>query len=80
MQIAAARGRAGKGSGLGLPIALLIARRHGGTIVLDSAQSTPGPGARVVVRLPLLDPRREPAETPQESPAISATGSVSGSR
>jgi signal transduction histidine kinase len=39
------------GTGLGLSIAYGIVHDHGGTI---TAESTPGQGARFVVRLPVL--------------------------
>ena len=37
------------GTGLGLPIVAAIARAHGGTAV---AESTPGDGARIEIRIP----------------------------
>jgi len=43
---------AGKGTGLGLSLCYAIAKRHGGSIEIDSA---PGAGTRVVVALPLTD-------------------------
>lgn len=42
---------AGRGTGLGLPIARNIVERHGGTLQLQSRE---GGGTRVTVRLPLL--------------------------
>lgn len=43
---------AGKGTGLGLSLCYAIAKRHGGSIEIDSA---PGAGTRVRVALPLTD-------------------------
>jgi len=45
-----ARTRATKGTGLGLPISLAIARAHGGDLV---AKSTPGKGSIFTVHLPI---------------------------
>lgn len=45
-----ARSRASSGTGLGLPIARALARRHGGDVVLEPGES----GARFVLRLPRL--------------------------
>ena len=47
----AAQKRAPEGSGLGLPVAQLLAERHGGTLTIDSR---PGQGTRVCLRLPNL--------------------------
>lgn len=47
-----ARARDSGGSGLGLAIVETVARTHGGTAVVSEA---PGGGARVEVRLPLVD-------------------------
>jgi two-component system, cell cycle sensor histidine kinase and response regulator CckA len=51
----------GRGNGLGLSTARRLARQQGGTIV---AESKPGKGTRVCVRLP-----RVPADTPSNSKA-----------
>jgi len=51
-RVDASRSRASGGNGLGLSIAAAIVTAHGGHISLDS---TPGPGARFTVRLPLAD-------------------------
>jgi two-component system, OmpR family, sensor kinase len=51
-----ARNRRSSGAGLGLAIARWITDCHGGTI---SADSQPGQGTRVTVRLPLLEPLPE---------------------
>lgn len=48
----AARSRHDGGSGLGLPISRGVAERHGGTLHVDPEHT---PGARFVVRLPLID-------------------------
>ncbi|MFY0541382.1 sensor histidine kinase [Nannocystis pusilla] len=49
-----ARARDHGGAGLGLYLCAQIARAHGGTIAAESRES--GPGARLVVRLPLAGP------------------------
>ncbi|GEM_PF-2485058 len=46
------RARAADGAGLGLPIALQIARAHGGDLTLSSE---PGHGAKVMLTLPRID-------------------------
>jgi two-component system sensor histidine kinase TctE len=48
------RGSRGEGSGLGLPIALEIARLHGGDLLLEDAQTGSGLSARLI--LPLAVP------------------------
>jgi signal transduction histidine kinase len=74
------RSRRTGGFGLGLSIAREIARAHGGTVeVADD-----GPGATLVVRLPLLEPVAEPAALDraagqaQELPTEPAFSSPSG--
>ncbi|MFZ6178190.1 ATP-binding protein [Nannocystis pusilla] len=49
-----ARARDHGGAGLGLYLCAQIARAHGGTIAAEGRE--PGPGARLVVRLPLAGP------------------------
>jgi two-component system, OmpR family, sensor kinase len=51
-----ARARAHGGTGLGLSIVLAIVTAHGGTV---SAESSPGQGMTVTVRLPVLDQGNE---------------------
>ncbi|MEM1186967.1 MAG: HAMP domain-containing sensor histidine kinase [Pseudomonadota bacterium] len=54
--------RSAPGNGLGLPLVLAIARRHGGS--LELAEATPGkapPGLRVTLRLPRVAGRRDAA-------------------
>ena len=48
--------RAQEGTGLGLPIALGLARLHGGTLTIDSA---PGAGTTAVLTLPPSVPQRQ---------------------
>jgi two-component system sensor histidine kinase BaeS len=55
------RSRDGGGSGLGLAIARWIVERHGGAI---AAESAPGRGTTIVLRLPLAGPRRQGAAAP----------------
>lgn len=49
--VAGARGRAGDGAGLGLPIAAGLARLHGGSLLLESRENM---GTSVRVMLPLM--------------------------
>ncbi len=56
------RGSRGEGSGLGLPIALEIARLHGGDLLLEDAQSGSGLSARLI--LPRAMPIATVATTP----------------
>jgi two-component system phosphate regulon sensor histidine kinase PhoR len=51
------------GSGLGLAMAKLVVRAHGGKL---SLQSEPGEGARFTVRLPVLEQREHALEVPPE--------------
>ncbi len=61
----------GKGSGLGLALVASTVREHGGEVEIES---TPGAGARMVVRLPAAPPEErmaaEPA--PREEPGVRA--------
>lgn len=59
----------GRGSGLGLPVALGIIQHHGGTLVAENI-SPPGRGARVTAEIPLGLGRKKPP--PQDSPPRAA--------
>ncbi|MDI3317165.1 MAG: HAMP domain-containing sensor histidine kinase [Bacillota bacterium] len=63
----AEHGRARDGTGLGLSIARWIAQEHGGSIHVESS---PGQGARFVVRVPLASGSGEVARKPAASPAV----------
>jgi anti-anti-sigma factor len=71
-QVAAARGRSGEGSGIGLAMVRELVGLHGGTVAVDS---TPGVGTTFAVRLP-IGSAHLPAERVVESatpvPAVSA--------
>jgi PAS domain S-box-containing protein len=60
----------GRGSGLGLPVALGIVQHHGGTLVAENI-APPGRGARVSAEIPLGPGRRKPPR--EELPAPGAT-------
>lgn len=68
----AGSGRGVEGSGLGLPIVAAIAAAHGGTA---HAESPPGGGATLVVRLPLRRPPADGASAPEvaDAPTTSPT-------
>jgi PAS domain S-box-containing protein len=51
----------GEGTGLGLSLSYQIVRNHGGEI---EAESEPGEGTTVIVRLPVVDPQEVPDEAP----------------
>jgi len=57
-------GGSGTGSGLGLPIARSLVEAHGGTI---AAESEPGRGSTITVRLPAAAPPAWSAATPSAS-------------
>ncbi|HTO72471.1 MAG TPA: ATP-binding protein [Gemmatimonadales bacterium] len=57
---------AGRGSGLGLPVALGIIQHHGGTLMAENI-APPGRGARVSAEIPLGPGRRRPSV--EEKPA-----------
>jgi signal transduction histidine kinase len=59
----------GQGTGLGLSISSDIARRHGGTLVLDTGA---GHGARFVLRIPLAPPPRASAASAASGPRVEA--------
>ncbi|HEY0704483.1 MAG TPA: PAS domain S-box protein [Candidatus Acidoferrales bacterium] len=68
--------RPGGGTGLGLTIALAIAKEHGGTIEVDSL---PGEGAKVQVILPALIEADAPLEPPVDLRHAAKTKSLPGS-
>jgi CheY-like chemotaxis protein len=55
----------GRGSGLGLPVALGILQHHGGTLVAENV-APPERGARFVAQVPLAQARRGTTPTPVE--------------
>ncbi len=74
-----AGGDTSRSTGLGLAIVQAVATGHGGTVTLEDAQ----PGARFIVRLPLVDAAPEPptdelgepsTPAPAPAPAEAATG------
>lgn len=66
-RVAAPEAQGREGTGLGLPIAQDVARRHDGDIALDS---TPGQGSAFTVRFPTWRTRRAvtPASAPNKKP------------
>jgi hypothetical protein len=71
-RVDSARDRAHGGSGLGLSIVAAIVAAHGGTV---SAQSVPGQGMTVTVRIPIIADAAE--ETEVADPPVSANGAGS---
>jgi PAS domain S-box-containing protein len=59
----------GRGSGLGLPVALGIIQHHGGTLMAENI-APPGRGARVSAEIPLGPGRRRPPAEEKPAPGV----------